>query len=524
MKIVAASAAVVAVAAFAGTAAASSGGEAAASSATKTSTDSSGPVAVPIPVDPRNDEVAAFIGDANATTRGPIPSDDVPQDPYLAPNGTSSTHDDAYGSNTYDFSGPSGRGLTETTGYTGAEAITTTEDSAGDLVDIAETAAGTSTLQILDPTTLGLISSYSLPAATAASALVPGGGVYFYLDNENQVVVPARDGDILVIGISGTTMTLDDTYDVSSYIGDGTMTSAMPDWDGNIWFVTSNGIVGFVDPSSGDVETYSLPPGESIIKSLSVDETGVYIVSDYALYKFTSSSSGDVEEVWREAYDRGTGLKPGQLDQGSGTSPTLIGSLSSTDGGYVAVNDNAEPQMDVNIYSRTSGALVCSVPVFESGESDDFNSMIAVGDNVIAENNFGYVLRSAVNGTTTRLTPDTTPGLVDIKIDPATSSCSIKWENDSVEIPSVISKVALGNGVLYTYTHPSEATEEYSGTGEAPDAWYLTAINVRTGKTMWNKLVGTGMFYNNNYSGIFMTPGTVYVPTVAGYVRISSGS
>ena len=49
---------------------------------------------------------------------------------------------------------------------------------------------------------------------------------------------------------------------------------------------------------------------------------------------------------WSATYDRGTRQKPGQLSQGSGTTPTLIGK------DLVAITDNAEPRMNVLFYKR----------------------------------------------------------------------------------------------------------------------------------------------------------------------------
>ena len=67
---------------------------------------------------------------------------------------------------------------------------------------------------------------------------------------------------------------------------------------------------------------------EPISKSFATDPTaqgGVFIVSNYAMYRFDASRSGGPQVTWREPYDRGTMQKPGQVQQGSGTTPTLLG-------------------------------------------------------------------------------------------------------------------------------------------------------------------------------------------------------
>jgi hypothetical protein len=81
--------------------------------------------------------------------------------------------------------------------------------------------------------------------------------------------------------------------------------------------------------------------------------------------------------TWREVYDRGTRLKPGQSapNIGSGTTPTLMGR------DFVTITDNADPQMHVLVYRRAAVVdgprLVASVPVFGAGEGCTENSLVA---------------------------------------------------------------------------------------------------------------------------------------------------
>ena len=119
---------------------------------------------------------------------------------------------------------------------------------------------------------------------------------------------------------------------------DGSVESALPDWSGRIWFVTEAGAVGFVDPRSGAGSIVRLA-GESIGNSFAVDETGgVFVVSDHAIYRFDVDARGAPTVTFREAYDRGTRKKPGQVNFGSGTTPTLL------DGDLVASLRPFDPQ------------------------------------------------------------------------------------------------------------------------------------------------------------------------------------
>src|SRR5260370_20831801 len=108
------------------------------------------------------------------------------------------------------------------------------------------------------------------------------------------------------------------------------------------------------------------------------------------LWRFDALADGTASETWSAHYDFGIRTKPGQLYQGSGTTPTLMG----TD--YVAIGDNADPRMHVVVFKRTAAPLanrqVCAVEVFPPILSDSFNSLIATDTTITVENNSGYNL------------------------------------------------------------------------------------------------------------------------------------
>src|SRR5690606_31179671 len=133
--------------------------------------------------------------------------------------------------------------------------------------------------------------------------------------------------------------------------------------EGNYWFATRYGRVGLVTPEH-EVETRQLA-GEEIQNSFSIAPDGTYVVTDHALYRFQRDPGRPPKVAWREVYDRGTRRKVGQINQGSGTTPTLLGD------DLVAIADNAEPKMNVLVYRRTGQAeqrLVCEMSVFEAGQ------------------------------------------------------------------------------------------------------------------------------------------------------------
>jgi hypothetical protein len=363
---------------------------------------------------------------------------------------------------------------------------------------------------MMDPVTLETLAVHPLPprsgAGTGSGIFTDfSGGGYFYLDHENRAVMPTNNRQIWVIGFNGTALEIDRTYDLSGAVPVGdNVVSVLPDWSGTYWFITAKGIVGTVDRESGEVVAHQLD-GEVNANSFSVDDDGgVYIVTDHALYRFDAYEDGRPKVTWRTEYDRGTRLKPGQASQGSGTTPTVIGER------YVAITDNADPRMNVLVYERngdSAGSLVCKEPVFgaEAGNTDQ--SLISVGNSLVVENNYGYG-----GPTSTTQGATSTPGITRVQF--GRKGCRTVWESNEIA-PSVVPKVSLATGLVYTYTKPADAEG---------DPWYLTAIDFRTGKTVFKQLAGLGLGYNNNYAPVTLGPdGSAYVGALGGLIRLNDG-
>ncbi len=493
--------------------------------------------ATPIPQDPGAGAVAAYLGAPQPAhrLRG---SRFAPRHPFMAANGRSNLHDDAYQSDAGWTPGPLGRSPGVVSTLFSQECASVTFDARGRLLTVCVGLA-TVDLRLLDPETLDVLADHPLPPRPASSAGHPftafGGGGYFYLDRHDRVVVPTSDGHIQVVAESGTaeapTLSLVRDYDVSSQVGSSVILSALPDWSGRIWFVTGSGVVGVVDPRTGTSRARQLPHGETIGNSVAVDETGgVFVVSDRALYRFDATRAGAPAVTWRRAYDAGHRQKPGQSQLGSGTTPTIVRRGSHR---FVAITDNADPRMHVLVFRagrRGPGDRpVCRVPVFASGHGDTDNSLIAVGRSIIVENNYGYTgpEQNPPSGDPARNTPTTVAGVTRIDVDYAHGGCHRTWTNHDVRVPSSVSKVSAATGLVYVYEHPA-ADELHYTSGEPAtgpeDPWYLTALDVRTGRRVWSVLTGVGLGYNNNYAPITLGPdGTAYVGVLGGLLAVRDG-
>ncbi|MBA2764261.1 MAG: hypothetical protein H0U42_06190 [Thermoleophilaceae bacterium] len=441
----------------------------------------------------------------------PVKAEKIPRHPFMARNGRSVIHSDAYQTDTHTVSGPLGRDIETRSTLQTAECASVTFDRRGRIVTVCVGLQGPR-LVMMDPRTLEEIASFALPLRNPAS--LPSvftdfsGGGYFYLDDRDRAVVPTTDGRILVIReTTAPGFRLERSYGVASELerAEG-INSALPDWDGRLWFVGTRGTVGVVDPQSGSVNSTSL--GEDIENSFAVDRNGgVYIVTDRALYRFDASRTGAPRVSWRETYANDGKQKPGQTDDASGTTPTLIGKR------LVAITDNADP-VAIDVFQRGRGVdgrrLVCRAPVFERGASATDQSLIAAGRSIIAENNHGYTgIAATMDGRTTQ------PGIERVDLDRDGRGCRRVWRSE-VRAPSVVPKLSLANGLVYTYTKEP--------TSDGTDPWYLTALDYRTGRTVYRAYAGSGFGFNNNYAPVTIGPdGTAYVGVIGGLVSFRDG-
>ena len=227
------------------------------------------------------------------------------------------------------------------------------------------------------------------------------------------------------------------------------LTAVMPDADGNIWYTSKLGIVGVVDLKNtkpGDCpKTYShfiLEFGllkkieeyfgkeyddlrdvefyregmtdteyvnelrkffmvdpysrEEIQNSFSVAEDGIYIVSNIAIYKLRFNEETKLIEMdpkWEKTFlEKGDQMyyndftqKKGQLNNGSGTTPTLM------DDRFVIIGDNDYHQINLVIYSQEDGSLVSRHKLFKYDSSACENSVVAYKNSLFIANTYNYI-------------------------------------------------------------------------------------------------------------------------------------
>lgn len=447
--------------------------------------------------------------------------------PYLANTNSSTMHVDAYASDAHPFGGPLGKDP-KIQSYAhsafGGECACITFDSRANIVAVFGSFKEFALL-LISPDNLKTLAKISLPARKSNKSLNirrimndTSGGAYFFLDNKDRAVLVDANQDLKIIAqiwdghhvhfeVVKKYSLMDVLQENSN--PDDVITSVMPDWTGRYWFVSRSGIVGVLNPITEKTSVLLLDD-EEIQNSFAIDKNGVYIVSDRALYGITTNSDSDQPFiVWREEYEIAKRKKRGSITLGSGTTPTLLGNK------YVAIADNAEPQINVLVYNRcmdfTGPRLICKVPVFKRGKSATENSLIGIGNSLIVENNYGYDLFTNMMFGRTGA-----GGVARVDFSEENGKCEIKWYNPIIS-QTTVPKISLENGLVYVYAKDPSV-------GWGVDAFYLSALDFETGETVFQILTGTGVSYDNNWAPITLGPdNSAYIGVLRGLVKVSDG-
>jgi hypothetical protein len=229
------------------------------------------------------------------------------------------------------------------------------------------------------------------------------------------------------------------------------------------------------------------------------------------MYRFWARRGGRPRVQWKAPYRDSGIVKPGQVDAGSGTTPTIM------KGGYVAITDNADP-MNVVVYRkavrlrRGQRRRVCEIPVFNAGASATENSLLTNNRSLYVENNYGY--QDPFGPSSGAVTE---PGFARVDVRRGGRGCRKVWTNPTERGASVVPKLSTKTGLVYTYTRDPSPIP-----GAQP--YYWTAISATTGRTVFKVYAGNGLPYNNNYAGLSLGPdGTAYLATTGGMLALRDG-
>ena len=395
---------------------------------------------------------------------------------------------------------PPGTGALVTPSYVGRPAIVTADQVAAPLGEsprVTTRSYGTSdcreiafdthgrlvttcgrVLRLLDPESLRQRATKELPGRCPAVFTVVGDRALVGLDDEVLAVGTAdAEGEPDL-----TTVATIDLPDV------GCLTGIRAEPPGRVWFSSTDGRVGLV--SDGRVRTVDLH--DTVARPPTVGPDGVYVAGATALHKVVASRGRPVV-AWSSAYDDGE----------RGGAPVVLSSR------LVAVADDRNPRMQVVVHRPDTGVVVCRVELFDDDRSATDGGVVAAADGLLVLDQHGYdgPLSTALGRTTTG-------GIA--RVDVAAGRCRVAWESD-LDAPSGAPAVSAEAGLAYVYT------KRHSWLGA--DAWYLTALDLDTGRTVWARRTGLGVLADNHHGSVALGPdGAAYVPVLGGFVRVADRS
>ncbi|MDQ3287304.1 MAG: hypothetical protein M3Q42_03405 [Pseudomonadota bacterium] len=290
---------------------------------------------------------------------------------------------------------------------------------------------------------------------------------YFVMDDLGRVIF-ADDSNVInfvkVAGTGAAVLQRVATIDMTSkplpgmHAGlrlnarDHQIAQVMPDYTDGYWFTgTGNSreaaFVGHISGARTIDYFHQFDQGhgsnEKIQNGIAMDASGIYVLSDHALYKF-EMVAGRGRVAFSHDYRRASTCKPeaGTIAHfGSGSTPTLLGD------DLVAFTDNADGRVNVIVLNRhrspTNGRRqVCSVPVFSRGRSANENTLVGYRNSLIVQNWWGAPTR--INAHTDGMAPGV--WRIDVALD--RNSCRVVWRNNDIS-STATAKLSTRTGLIY---------------------------------------------------------------------------
>ena len=491
----------------------------------------------------------------------------LPQNPGLAENNYNSGHQDSYCSESVGLTGPvSGklRMITKQNPYGFTPLMTC--NSNNQMIGMAAKASIDSAelhLIVFD-SECEIISATEVPSEPKPGQFGSAGKGYFFLDNDNNALTVYGDALALFPTSNVTEGPGKNSLDpiwvsdnlvelITSDATSNSLYTAMPLWqtptESRYYWVLLSGLFDLISgtlTSSARIavvkieqdvgrgsNTYTTTIVDStqlanqwVNNSMAVIEEGVFFVTNGCDATTGICNSGNlyfvgfdttnqqISIIWASPYENSGFLKPGQINIGSGTTPTVFDSADGTK--YVTITDNAYPRMHLVICQCSNGLPVCKVPVFPKMRGCNDASSIGVQGRVVVENNFGHT----VNIQQSQYVANE-PGLELIQVGTAGNPCDVIWRNDHFSVFGM-SMLARESGIIFAFIgdwNVADATTEGA-------LYSVSAIDSWDGREIWRVPVGRGYSKCHDYGGIYFnhTGTSLYVGTQDYLVSIQDSS
>jgi len=334
------------------------------------------------------------------------------------------------------------------------------------------------TVRVVDPDSLRQVRAADLPGSGCAGQLAVVAGDL--VASSGQRILRMNVSDLVV----------ESSVDLSGELGSSDCVTGLGSDDhGRVWFASRAGIAGFV----GGEALRVVDLDDRVDRPLTVAGDGAYVAGAGALHRL-AVVAGRPTLAWSSPYD----------DGGSrGSAPVVLPE------GLVAVADNRDPRLQVVVHDAATGDVVCRTEVFDDDEGATDGGLVAADTGVVVQNTHGYSgVRSTFLGRTT------SRGIA--RVDVVAGKCRVTWTID-MDAPSGAPAVSVEDGFVYVWT------KRHSWLGV--DAWYLSALDLGTGRLAWARRTGLGPLVDNHGGAVALGPDrAAYVPVLGGVVRVADRS
>jgi len=345
----------------------------------------------------------------------------------------------------------------------------------------------------------------------------PSGGWYTRMDNLGRSIVATPDQDVRVYEVVENNGKIDwkmtESWNLEKYLPKGVSAlDVVPDWQGNYWFMTGYGHVGYINRKTGKIDLMQLSgKGELFGTALAVTRDAAYMLGSNALYRLEVDSDSHILNRWRFQYKKPT--NGGELtdmttfdsSEADLTAPTVFdnGRLISFGTNEGLTNGEGGAQGEVLVLKTSvedlaqADRIVCEHPIFKAGKSFLGNTMIGYDRSLVVQNNYGAAFFEL---------DESEPGLARVDVRDDYSGCDTVWEDYSVS-SQVPPRLSTGDGHVYQYSRRK-------GTGDNVYVWYLSANDFDTGELASELFVGSGQVLDNPMLSVDFMPNGVMVSGV----------
>jgi hypothetical protein len=369
----------------------------------------------------------------------------------------------------------------------------------------------------------GLVES----AVSGAYTLVDKDGVFFVPDMTRIFAY----GDS-VSGDPASKITIRNVYNIpKEYLkgSDNKIVGLVMTYDGMLVFATNNGLVCVLARSFEKGYYLMLGEDNEISNSIACDEQGgIYVVTSRKMYRVqwtgAELTTDEAKGGWIADYETGGDQSGIRLGNGSGTTPTLMGTGSQDR--FVAITDGSKlmnivlfwrdeiPDNWQQIPGTRDRRIAAQVPVRfgdpEAMHSQTDQSLCVRGYGAVVVNNeLGADLGNRTLNIIISGIPFIAPrGIEKFEWNPETRTLASVWANTQISVPNGIPCMSASTNLLYAI-------------GKRDIYWTLEALDWDTGESAFYSNIGIGLQYNSAYAATQVgLDGCIYSGTAIGLVNL----